>query len=102
LEGQSADLASKVRYWRHFGSQAGAKIRPWSDTFGHMDLKKVTTPNSGDRLGSDLGATCRRKRPKVHFEAILDQFCSHFGDISSNFGLILDRIAEEPNSKLAN
>ena len=102
MEGQGANLASKVRFWSHFGSQAGARIRPWSATVGHKGVKR-SSPFSGlEHPGADLEAICRRKRPKVHFEAILDQFCSHFGDISSNVGLILDRIAEEPNSKLAN
>ena len=34
LEAQSADLASKGRFWNHFGILGGPKIDPWGDIFG--------------------------------------------------------------------
>ena len=85
MEGQSANLASKVDFGSHFGPQAGAKIRSWSDTFEQNGAQGWGTPSSSERSGADLGSIWHHKRPKDDFGAILDTFWTQFGAIFENY-----------------
>ena len=85
MEGQSANLASKVDFWSHFGSQAGARISSWSEFVEQNGAQGWGTPNCVERSGADLGSIWHRKRPKDHFGTILDTFWAHFGASLDSF-----------------
>ena len=56
-EGPSADLGSKMRVWKHFGTQGIIKTVPWSDIF---DIK--ANVSFTDRRAPKCGAAVSRRK----------------------------------------
>ena len=84
LEGPSADLGSKVRFWSDFRFSQGPKMTPWSDIFS----QKVDIALPGGAGRSVLEPTWARPAtqngPRTHFH----RFWLDFGSIWDGFGMI--------------
>ena len=65
LEGPSARLASKMRFWTDFRYSKGPKIDPRGDLFPSKGIKKGISPKYGVPPGADLDVEWRRKRRKT-------------------------------------
>ena len=87
IEETSGNVKSPVL--DRFPIYQGSQNRPLERHFPPKNLKKRAAPNAGERPGADLGATWRRKRPKMIQESIFDGFWSYFGSFWLHFWSIL-------------
>ena len=82
MEAQSANLASKGRFWSDFGILGGPKNRPLGGIFGQkvdfgLDCRRPEAPL--EPTWGRLGAEKAPKRPKNRFFLIFDGFQTNFG-----------------------
>ena len=74
-----------------FSIPRGPQKQPLDWQFRPKSIQKPSTPNSGERPGADMGATCDPKRPKGTFSSIWDRLGVDLGAILYDFSWIFDR-----------
>ena len=105
LEAQSADLASKGRFWSHFGILGGPKIDPWSTIFsqkGDFWLPGVRLQSLLGRPGRDMAPKRPQNDPRIDFYRFWNGFWKRKIETLLRASVFRSDVLPEPRLKRQN